>query len=202
MRAHGCRRAVFLSAKHAKHMPEASVSPAPNAYNVRSSTFGQQSEARFISQQGSSFPRSKRSYDQQHVRKMTTPGPGEYGVTSRAIGAQLESHHESAPNFKFGTAAREALAAKVLPSARHARVLLGTQSPAPGLYEARSALGAQIASQKATRPAFKFGSADRFYVEKQGARRAASALARASVGPPWHAQRSAQLQPPPFLQPR
>lgn len=162
---------VYTSEALARVDPSLNASPGPSAYGSIS-TFGEYPDSRFRSSRGVAIGTQPRSYEQEaHARaRIISPGPGEYGIVGgRALGSQVESHRHSAPTYSFSSADREATA-NVLPSRAHERVLRGRDSPSPGLYRTRGALGEQINSRKKTLPAYTFSASDRFHMDKAGAR--------------------------------
>ena len=110
-------------------------------------------------------------------------------MTRSSLGAQTLSTKETAASFGFGSSDR-ATWSKVFSTKEHAKADYGKTSPGP-VYDAKSSLGVQFTSEKATLPLFSFGTADRFarstarsksaHVPGPGAYAAPSALGKQPV---------------------
>lgn len=151
---------VFLSAEHAKS-DYGKMGPGP-IYDLKSS-FGRQDSSKMNSGPLFSFgtaDRFQKPSADRAKRQTAVPGPGAYSAPS-SIGRMVDSTHESAAQFGFGSSNRDH-AAKVFLSAEQAKINFGLGSPGPSAYTARSGVGPQYSSRNETAPIYGFGSEERF----------------------------------------
>lgn len=90
----------------------------------------------------------------------TSLGPGLYR-TITALGEQPLSPNRSPERIKFASSCTREQAQKVFLSVKHVSHQKGTQGPPPGTYTIPGAMGAQLASNKPSSPAFSLSRTDR-----------------------------------------
>lgn len=78
----------------------------------------------------------------QKPTKLGCPGPGSYAAGGSGFGNQVQADKQSMPRATVGKA--KCSEAKIYFSNRHQRILLGTESPAAGIYPQPPSIGRQV----------------------------------------------------------